>query len=681
MTITVQKKIEQLKKEILRHQHLYYVLNQPEISDREYDRLFDELLKLEAEYPEYKTADSPTQRIGSDLDNSFEEARLPVELLSLDKVYQINELLEWMIKLEKNENSSFIGEQKIDGASILLHYNQGILQAAYTRGNGTIGNIVTENIKTIRQVPLNVFYKKEFAVRGEIYIDRKDFAELNRQFENRFANPRNLAAGTLRQLKSSSVSRIPLQIFAYDLFLLADSPFDHLQSIKLLTELGFRVNQHFAFFSNSEEKKNRFEKIFPHLKAKSIEDIKDWVADQLQKRSQLGYEIDGLVLKVNEPEVRKKLGSTSHHPRYALAFKFEAPAARTIVKEIVVQIGRNGRVTPVALLEPVKIAGTTVTRATLHNQEYIALLELNTGDLVAVSKRGDIIPAVEKVLEKRNSGEPFFKLPSSCPFCNSPLVIEGGHHFCKNEDCPERKKRALIHFCSKNGLDIEGLGEETINFLFRQNLVKEIPDLYTFDYNQLLKFKGFKEKKIQHIKQSLEQSKTRGFERVLQALGIEGLGETGIKRLFNAGLTSIDQFLQIAGNNNVEKLTAIAGIGELTARNLIRQLQDRKLRQLIEKLRQLGLQFVFKKEEVAANGQAKIFSNQVWVLTGSFANFRPRQKAAQEIIKRGGEVADSISSKTTHLLVGAEPGSKLQKAQVMGITIVDEDEFLKLLSK
>jgi DNA ligase (NAD+) len=676
----IKKRIDQLSTELLRHQYLYYVKAEPEISDLEYDRLFDELVELEKKYPQFAWPNSPTKRVGSDLDNTFPEKEHTIPVLSLDKQYTIEELEKWVTKTINNAGQalSFVVEEKIDGASIVLYYKNGSLESALTRGNGVVGNDVIENVRTIKQVPLVTGETTNFAVRSEIFIKKSDFGTYNQAFENKYANPRNLAAGSLRNIKSAVVAKVPLNIFSYEGFFESAFTNDHILILSRLKELGFRINRNLGFFSASKNMVATVQGKLPEIAAGDIGDLSDYVRERLGQRDRLDYEIDGLVIKVNELDVRDGLGYTAHHPRWAIAFKFDAPTAQTRLLDVQVQVGRNGRVTPVGILEPVKIAGSTVARATLHNQEYIDMLELGRGDTVSISKRGDIIPAVEKVIEKNPDHPSIFKFPDTCPFCLSSLEKDGAHHFCKNRECPERIKRSIIYFAAKDQMDIDTLGWKTIAFLFDKGYIKGIPDLYTFDYDELLKEEGFKEKKIANIKKSVENSKRKPFRKVLTSLGFDGLGTSAVSELIKNGFFSIDRIIEAASRKDVEIFSNIEGFGEIMGQLVIRHFTDPENLVLIKELKKIGLSFE-ETVEKPKEGEVLTFKDQVWVITGSFEHFNPRSKAAEEIEKRGGKVAGSVSTKTTHVLVGTSPGSKLDKAKKLDIPIIDETGFLKML--
>ena len=675
----VRQEMAELVVRLNRYQYEYYVLAQPSVSDLEYDRLYDRLVELEKKYPHLIRPDSPSFRVGSDLTNDFPEIRHPIPMLSLDKVYTKGELLNWINKLQDQADFSlsFVVEEKIDGASIVLSYEAGILQRALTRGNGLVGNDVTANVKTIKTVPLHLNEPVNCTVRGEIFLAREDFIRLNQEMETPFANARNLASGTLRRIKSSEAARIPLDIFVYEGFF-EETFANHIQIIEELRRLGFKINPRCAVFSDEtrilqEAQKTGF------WQTGLIKDLSNYLERSALERNNLAYDIDGLVIKVNEIAVREKLGFTGHHPRWAMAYKFDAPLGITRVKQIDIQIGRTGRVTPVARIEPITISGSTIANATLHNQEYIDSLELAEGDLVAVAKRGDVIPAIERVVEKNPHAAPTWKMPANCISCQSPLKKIGAHHFCINPDCPHRLRQELKFFVARDQMDIENLGPETLEILFQHNLVKRVEDLYQFDPDQLLNFAGFGKKKVALIKEGLARSKERPFTTVLTALGIPDLGKKAAELLVNAGFDDIDKLLAAAEKGDPTPFLAIKGIGERLAKEIITSFRSPLMRKRILALKKAGLQFKQKKNEVIQD-MPQIFKGQTWCITGSFTNYKPRELALDEIKKRGGEVSEGITRKTTHLLAGENPGTKLQKAKEMGLRIITEKEFLDMLA-
>ncbi len=672
------ERVKELSKILLKHQYLYYVKAEPEISDREYDALFDELTKLETDYPELQYPDSPTKRVGSDLDNTLPEVEHTIPVLSLDKCYSTEDLTQWIEKVVRlaEEKVSIVVEQKIDGASIVLYYSNGILERAVTRGNGSVGNDITENVKTIPSVPLHLNQNIDIVVRGEIFIGKKSFQKYNAESGGIYSNPRNLAAGILRSVKSSKAAAVPLDVFIYEGYI-EGSDFSHVEILDYLDKMGFRINQQIGYFSSENKDAEAAKNLRPSWFFGNMNDIESFIEQKQKQRSSLDYEIDGLVLKVNEIPIREKLGYTAHHPRWAVAYKFEAPQAVTKLLGITPQIGRNGRITPVAELEPVELAGSKISRATLHNQDYINMLNLCIGDTVTISKRGDVIPAVEEVLEENHDGNKVWMLPDECSECGTPLKRDGAHSFCTNFFCPERVVGRLAHFAGKAGLDINGLGEKTVRFLFNKGFIKTPADFYNFNYELLLDEEGFGEKKINLIREGLNKSKNKPFPAVLTALGFEGLGKRTVEVLVENGFNKMRDILSAAKNKDIEAFALIDGIGDVLAELFVKEFSNSHNLDIINRLTDLGLKMEYEKKDNAKDKQ--IFVGQRWCVTGSFENFKPRDKAKIELKKRGAAVLISISSKTTHLLAGDGAGSKLSKAENLGVTIVDEKEFLKMI--
>ncbi len=686
------QEIEQIQKEIARlsetlriHQDLYYKKAQPAISDREYDQMMNRLQTLETQYPTLKLPDSPSERVGSDLGSGFPEFTHTVPMLSLDKSYTPEGMLQWIERSRQRGEMrlSFVVEEKIDGVSLVLYYEKGYLVRAVTRGNGFVGNDVTPNAKTITSIPLKLTQPVDIAVRGEVFLPIKEFERLNKTMEVPFANPRNLAAGTIRRLKSSETARIPLQMFAYEAFL-KDSELKistHVEMLRLLKDLGFYVNSTLGVFAETDEgafveaQKFRLETVVSGVYRK----LPSYLKKINLRREQLPYEIDGLVVKVNELGVREFLGYTGHHPRWALAFKFEAPEAQSIVHDIDVQIGRTGRITPVARVAAVKVGNSTVSNVTLHNQDYINLLELAIGDTVTISKRGDVIPAVERVIEKNEEGYTTWVLPENCPSCDTPLVRRGAHSFCPNPDCPEQVLGRISFFVGRDQMDIEGFGPETVAFLVGRGLVHDIPDIYLVNYNNLVGQPGFGEKKASALAQAVEKSKERPYRTVLVALGIPDFGKKSVDLLVDAGIRDIETLIKVVAADDKERLLSIKGFGEKTVEALFEQFADKKFLERLEKLAEIGLHFA---EEASADDDKlfQTFSGQTWCVTGSFTHFNPRSLALREIEARGGRTTSSVTSRTTHLLTGKGGGNKYQQALKLGTRIVEEDEFLEMLA-
>ncbi len=675
-----EKRAQELVRLLEEYQRAYYVDARPLVSDAEYDSLFDELTEIEKEFPDLARPDSPTRRVGSDLTQELPEAAHTIPVLSLDKAYTTSELTQWSEKTSRNAGRplSFVCEEKIDGSSIVLYYEKGLLARAVTRGNGMVGNDVTANVMTIKAVPLRLSKPLTVAARGEIFLPKSLFSTINAKMEEPYANPRNLAAGSLRRVKSREVAEVPLQIFVYEGFLETPLP-THRQILELLEELGFRLNPRIGYFSDGadlDEARSRH----PAWHVGPIAEIAGFLEAEKSARETLDYEIDGVVVKVNEISAREDLGYTGHHPRWAIAFKFESPQGATTVKAIEVQVGRTGRITPVARVEPVKISGATISNVTLHNQEYIDLLELAVGDRVAVSRRGDVIPAVEKVLEKNEAGATTWKLPGTCPTCGKRLVKQGAHHFCPNAACPDQVRGRLAFFVARGQMDIEGLGPETIDVLIENKLVRDIDDIYSFDPDKLLGLRGFGEKKVAAIRDGIEKSKGQPFHVVFPSLGIPEIGQKVTELLIDAGYDSIDRILDVVNAGDPAPLLEIDGIGEATARVLIAELAKPRVQRRIKHLREAGLKFHEEKVKPPAD-VPQTFAGQVWCVTGSFERWTPRDRAMDEVRKRGGRVSDSVTSKTTHLLAGASPGSKLEKARKLGIPVLSEDDFDALLRK
>ncbi|MBN1412879.1 MAG: NAD-dependent DNA ligase LigA [Spirochaetales bacterium] len=672
----IQEEMTALSDKLRVYQKEYHVDNRPSVSDREYDRLFDKLLLLEQKYPQFAAEDSPTRRVGSDLSRDFPEVKHTIPVLSLDKCYTEQDLRSWMEKVKKNAGLelSFVVEEKIDGASLVLYYEQGSLKRAVTRGNGIAGNDVTPNVATIPTVPLKLTKPVTLAIRGEVFLPIKYFNAINETMSVPYANPRNLASGSLRRIKSSEVAKIPLDIFFYEGFF--ENPFEtHVGIIDEFTALGFKVNKNLGFFSETADLK-AFKKDHGHWFAGKPEQIGEFLGNAVKNRTAKGYEIDGLVIKVNEIPARDALGYTGHHPRWAIAYKFESPEGVTTVKDIIVQVGRTGRVTPVAIVEDVPISGSVITRVTLHNQEYVNMLELGVGDEVTVSKRGDVIPSVERVAEHK--AESVWKMPELCPSCRSRLELKGAHHFCVNPECSDQLKGRLVFFAGKGQMDIENLGGETISFLFDKGLVRTIEDIFTFDPDRLIGEPGFGEKKVKLIKDGIEKCKTRDFKTVLQSLGIPDLGPKVAELLIAEGYTSIKQLFAAVDRQEAGLFTAIEGIGPKTEQMLLEELSSPSLRRQVGALKKAGLSFEAEEEEPGVQYE-QVFADQAWCVTGSFERFKPRDLAMEEVKRRGGRVVSSITSKTTHLLAGSAAGSKLDKARKLNLKIVTEEEFLKLL--
>ena len=647
-----------LAEDLRRYQYEYYVLGRPSVSDLEYDRLFDRLSDLEKRYPELKTADSPTQRVGSDLEAGFEETAHTVPVLSLDKAYSVAEVVAWMRKLPPQ--TVFSAEQKIDGVSIVLYYENGILTRAVTRGNGFVGNDVTENVRTVRSVPLRIPYEGKLAVRGEIYLPKKDFEVLNKTLEVPFANPRNLTAGVIRRKQSREAAVVGLRLFVYEGFFEPPLP-DQQTVFEKLREYGFPLNPNTVFLTADEER------------------LRSQIEKETRERSRLPYEIDGLVFKVASTAEREALGYTEHHPKWAIAYKFQAERARTRLNEVTYQVGRTGAITPVANLTPVQLSGTVVRRASLHNADIIEGLDLHIGDMVYVEKGGEIIPkitGVDTAARDELLGEKVHFI-TRCPECGTPLVRYEGEaaHYCPNETaCPPQIKGKIEHFISRRAMNIDGLGPETVDLFYQQGLIQDVSDLYRLRVEDIKGLDRMGLKTAENIIKGIDASRTVPFERVLFALGIRFVGETVAKKLARA-FADIKALRQA----DMKTLTDVDEIGEKIAQSIVTYFANPQNCALIERLEEAGLQFRRTEEEMA--GHTDRLEGQSIVISGVFTR-HSRDEYKTLIEKHGGKNVGSISSKTTFILAGENMGpAKLEKARKLNIRIVNEDEFLQMIDE
>ncbi len=654
------KRILELSKLINKHNQNYYIENSPTITDKEYDELLQELRELEKKFPEFVSKDSPTQKPGSDLTPQFTKFKHKIPVLSLENTYNETELQEWISKTGESEIYSV--EWKIDGASILLYYENGTLTSCVTRGTGGIGDLVTENVKTISSIPKKISEKINLSVRGEIFMNFDEFESFNEEYGGKFANPRNLAAGSIKHKDPMEVAKRPLRIYVYDAVISGGRKGieSHEGILNLLKTHKFPIAPDTIFVTGK--------------------DLIGKIESFRKKKESMPFPVDGLVIKLNDLKLRDSLGETSHSPRWARAFKFDALLKETVIEDIDFAIGRTGKITPRAKVTPTQIAGTTVSFATLHNQDYIDQLGAGIGAKVLISKRGEIIPAVEKVTSPPKT---VFKLPNKCPACETKLqkVDDSVDFFCTNRNCPERKKNTLIFFCSKKQMNIEGLGEKQIELFFDKGWVKDIPDLYqmTKYKNELLEMDGFGEKSIKIIFDGIEKSKEKDFRFVLPSLGLNEVGPKVTEILIENGYDSIDKLIQLCKSKEAEsELKNIHGIGPRTAIALIGHLKDKETLSLFQKLQKLGLKFHADEIQKSEN---QPFLGQSWCVSGSFENFQPRDVAMDLVTKHGGKKVSSISSKTTHLLHGPGAGSKLEKATELGVQLVTEDEFLAILKK
>ncbi|MGC8741204.1 MAG: NAD-dependent DNA ligase LigA [Candidatus Sumerlaeaceae bacterium] len=664
-----------LRSEIERHNRLYYVEARPEISDREYDLLVQELAELEKRFPELRVPESPTERVGERPTGVFEQVVHEVPMLSISNAYSHGELREFDSRVKKflatDEDVEYVVELKIDGVAVTLMYENGELVYAATRGDGMRGEIITANVRTIADVPCKIKPRsgqlpRRLEVRGEVYMEKADFERVNAEIiasgGEGFANPRNLTAGTLKLLDPSLAASRPLHMFHYAVGVCeASLPPTHAEVLQWLSALGFRVNPHWSLCQNIEE---------------VIQKTVEWEP----KRNTLPYGTDGLVVKVNRRKWWEQLGTTAKSPRYMIAYKFSAEQAVTRVVDIQCQVGRTGVITPVAILEPVFLAGSTISRATLHNADEIARLDVRIGDQVVIEKAGDIIPKVVRVLSSLRTGnERPFVFPTKCPECNAPLVRSQYEVAirCVNASCPGQLRERILHYASRDAMDIEGLGEVLVNQLVEKNLVSDLADLYHLTVDQLSQLERMGRKSAENVIREIEESKARPLHNFIYGLGIRYVGTATAKLL-------CQHFpdLQAMQRASKEELAHIEGIGDVVAESIYQFFRSERNLALLRKLERAGVRAPngFWQEAAAPQRGVGPFAGMTVVLTGTLSSMT-REEARRQIEMRGGKVTDSVSFKTSFVVVGAEPGSKLQKAQQLGIRIVDEQEFLRMLEE
>lgn len=639
----------------------YYVLDNPTITDQEYDNLLRELIKLE-EKNHYIREDSPTKRVGGEVLNTFKKITHNIPMMSLSNVFNEEEIKEFDEKIRKEEiNPKYVCELKIDGLSVSLNYKNGILFSAATRGNGTVGEDITENVKTIKSIPLKLNKNIDIEVRGEIFMSKDTLHKLNEEREKNgevlLQNCRNAAAGSIRQLDPKVAAKRNLDNFIYHL----PNPEEygiktHYESLTFMKKLGFKVNENNKIVNNYKE-------------------VLNFIESAYKKREKLSYDIDGVVIKVNDLLQQKELGFTSKYPRWATAYKFPAEEVITKLRDIIFTVGRTGQITPNAVLDPVIVAGSTVRRATLHNKEYIEEKDLRIGDDVIVYKAGDVIPAVlGPIKERRNGTEKPFKMIDMCPMCHEKLSQKEGNidYFCLNKLCSKKHIESLIHFASRNAMNIEGLGERIVEDFYNYKIIKTFSDIYKLKEKQeeLIELEGFGNKKVNNLLESIEKSKSNSLERLIFALGINGIGEKNAKILCKK-YNSLDE-LKLS---KYDDLVLIKDIGEILAKNIVEYFENGENIEEIEKLKSLGINTIYKGKKISVDNN---FENKKFVITGSFTKFT-REELKEIIESKGGISIDSISSKTNVLIVGKDAGSKLQKAQKLNIEIWDEEELnLKL---
>ncbi len=687
----VQDEIEPLREEIRRHEYRYYVLDDPEISDDEFDRLMNELKKLEATHPELVTPDSPTQRVGGKPREGFVKVPHSVPMLSLDNAYSEEELRNWerrVHELSGRKDIEYVCELKLDGMSLALRYEGGKLVRGITRGDGNTGEDVTLNVRTVRSIPLSVSGDKlkkagipaDFEVRGEMLMPIASFKKMNEEREKHglsvFANPRNATAGTVRQLEPSITAQRRLDYFAY--MLLGGTGDDarrstvqgnegagvparaavlfqrHWDSLNVLDAAGFKVNPRRTLATNFDE-------------------VWKFISEWEQKRETLPYEIDGVVIKVNSTAMQRQLGFTGKAPRWAVAYKYAARSGITQIEDILVQVGRTGKLTPVAALKPVPIGGTTVSRATLHNMDEIERLGVKIGDWVEVERGGDVIPKVVRVIDDKDHprGHKSFHMPEACPVCGGHVVRTEGEvdHRCINQKCPAKLRETILHFASRGVMNIDGMGDALVNQLTERGIVKDVADIYKLTKADLLKLERMGDKSAQNVLNEIERSKKLPLERVIYGLGIRFVGERTAQFLAEH-FGEMDDLVKASE----EELQQVEEVGPRIAKSIVEFFAEPKNRELVDELRTAGLTFKGKKKERGTKLLGKTF-----VLTGTLANYS-RDEAKKMIEDAGGKVTGSVSKKTDYVVAGVDAGSKLDKAKELGVEVIDEGGMRELLN-
>ncbi|KIO61526.1 NAD-dependent DNA ligase LigA [Caldifermentibacillus hisashii] len=660
------KRVDELHKLLNQYGYEYYVLDKPSVPDSEYDKRMQELIALETEFPQLKTPNSPTQRIGGEVLEGFQKVRHRIPMLSLANAFNEADLRDFDRRVRQTVgDTAYVCELKIDGLAVSLRYENGVFVQGSTRGDGTVGEDITVNLRTVRSIPLQLTEKVTIEVRGEVFMPKRSFAKLNKEREENgeilFANPRNAAAGSLRQLDPKIAASRNLDVFLYAI---GENHLElierHSEGLNYLDRLGLKTNQERRLCS-------------------TIDDVLEYIKEWQEKRPDLPYEIDGIVVKVDRYDQQEKLGTTVKSPRWAIAYKFPAEEVMTKLIGIDLSVGRTGVVTPTGILEPVRVAGTTVQRASLHNEDLIKEKDIRIGDYVIVKKAGDIIPeVVRSVPEKRTGKENPFAMPTHCPACGSELVrLEGEVALrCINPKCPAQIREGLIHFVSRNAMNIDGLGEKVITQLFQENLVADVADIYKLTKDQLIQLERMGEKSVQNLLTAIEASKENSLERLLFGLGIRHVGAKAAKILAQT-YEHIDRLMDA----KEEELQAITDIGEKMANSIVTYFQAPEVKELIDELKSLGVNVTYKGErpQNIADIESPVAGKTI-VLTGKLTNLS-RNEAKEKLEQLGATVTGSVSKKTDIVIAGADAGSKLEKAQSLDIEIWSEEQFLEILNE
>ena len=656
----IKKRVEELTKILNDANYNYYVKDEPTITDQEYDKYMRELENIELEYPKYASKNSPTKRVGGEVIEKFLKVVRDKPMLSISDVFSEDEVRDFIKKVEDEVTPEYVCEQKIDGLGVSLIYEAGKLVRGVTRGDGLVGEDITHNVRTIKSIPLELTKPVDIEVRGEIFMHKSTLEKLNKKREEegkpKLQNVRNAAAGSIRQLDSKVAAERELDNFVY--YLPNPSDFGiktHLEALQFMGDLGFKIN--------------------PHNKlVKNIDEIISYIEDEAETRKSLSYEIDGIVIKVNDVSLQEKLGNTAKYPRWAVAYKFPAEEVLTKLTDIIFTVGRTGRITPNAVLEPVIVMGSTIRRATLHNEDYVNMKGLKIGDIVSIRKAGDVIPeVVDAKLERRNGTEKDFKMISECPMCHEKIVKKDGNvdYYCVNPKCPKRNIEGIIHYVSRDALNIEGLGDEIVEELYNLGFVKNIVDLYSLGdkKKQIMEFDGYGEKSLNKIIDNIETSKNSSLERLLFGLGIKEIGSKTAK-ILASNFGSMDSLMSAS----MEELESIRDIGHITALSVYEYLKENK--ELIEKLKSLGINMKYLGKNMGLN---EFISGKKFVITGTIDGYG--RKEIKELIESyNGTVSESVSKNTDIVIVGSNPGSKYQDALRLNIMIWDNDKTINVLN-
>lgn len=660
----IEKRMRELIEIINKANYEYYTLDKPTLTDQEYDRYMQELISLESEYPELIQSDSPTMRVGGPVIDEFVKVTHDKPMLSLGNAFNESDIISFHERVKKEvSNPSYTVEHKIDGLAVSLKYEKGKLVRGATRGDGVIGEDITHNIVTIKTIPLVLKEPLDIEVRGEVFMSKASFEKLNeeRKKENKelFANPRNAAAGSVRQLDPKVAAKRNLDCFLYSLVDAEKYNINsHYESLVFLKKLGFKVNSHFR-------------------KCNSIDEVLSYIAEWTGKRNELSYEIDGIVIKVDSIKDQEILGFNARSPKWAVAYKFPAEEVLTKLRDIIFTVGRTGKITPNAVLEPVRVMGSIISRATLHNEDFIKERDIRIGDIVSIRKAGDVIPEVVGVdLDRREEDSKEFEMIKKCPVCGSVLERRESEaaHYCTNQSCPARDIEGLIHFVSRDAMNIEGLGERIIEDFYNLGFLKSIPDIYLLhNYkDEIKKIEGFGEKSVSNLIDSIEKSKSNSFDKLLFGLGIRHVGSKTAKVLAKKFSN-----IEILKSATYEELIEIPDIGGVIAKSILDYFSDKKNLLVIDKLKQLGLNM---KSVASEKIESSFFNGKKVVITGSFASFT-REEIKEKIESLGGDISSSVSKNTDMVIVGEKPGSKYDKAIELGIIILNEEELIENLKR